>query len=253
MKIVVTGADGLIGRHLMAALHGTHELHPLTRSQTALPATADAVVHLAQSRHYRDFPEHALDVFDVNLALTARLLDWSRVSGVRHFILASTGGVDQPGPRSYYAVTKLAAEEFARCYERQFSVLALRFHFVYGRGQRPSMLVPRLIETIRDGRDVTLAGPDGPRINPTYVGDAVAAIEQALLKKVEGTLAIAGPRVLTIRDAANIIGAQLGRPVSFTSDLSQHPQDVIGDITAMSAHLIAPRWSFADGIADMLA
>ena len=40
-----------------------------------LPAAIDVVVHLAQSSQYRGFPDTAPDIFAVNTAATARLLD----------------------------------------------------------------------------------------------------------------------------------------------------------------------------------
>ena len=50
-------------------------------------------MHLAQSPRYRDFPEGALDVFEVNVGSTQRLLDWACRQGVKRFIYASSGGV----------------------------------------------------------------------------------------------------------------------------------------------------------------
>src|SRR5687767_3119548 len=98
MHVVITGAGGLVGSRLLDLLAGQHEVCAITRSADradrhgvhwlradlaadslppGLPTRADAVIHLAQSPHYRDFPEGALDVFNVNVASTARLLDWS--------------------------------------------------------------------------------------------------------------------------------------------------------------------------------
>lgn len=270
MKILVTGAGGLIGSALVARLSGRHDIYALSRTARSGPPvhgivadlaapellpdlpSVDAVVHLAQSPHYAEFPNRARDIFDVNLASTVRLLDWSRGAGVRHFILASTGGVDSP-TRSFYAVTKHSAEQFARCYSDAFAVLALRFHFVYGPGQRPSMLVPRIIDNVRHGRPVPLTGCDGPTLNPTYVGDAVAAIEAALEQQVQGTIPIAGPERLSIRRMAEIIAARLGTSPTFTIDDTASSQDLLGDVSEMSRRLVAPKWTFAAGVAQMLS
>ena len=61
--------------------------------QRALPGGAQGVIHLAQSRHDRTFPEGADDVVDVNVAATARLLDYARSAGAGRFVLASTATV----------------------------------------------------------------------------------------------------------------------------------------------------------------
>jgi UDP-glucose 4-epimerase len=218
-----------------------------------LPSRADVVVHLAQSPHYRAFPAGALDVFDVNVGSTARLLDWSRRAGVQQFILASSGGVSGGQPQSFYLASKASAEALAESYARVFGVLALRFFFVYGPGQKPTMLVPRLIDAIRGHRAVPLSGHDGPRLNPIHVDDAVRAIETAIERRTVGRIDIAGPEVLTVRQMCESIAARLGRAAEYACNLDEAPADLIGDITIMRADLERPTRRFDEGVAGMIA
>lgn len=274
MSTLITGAGGLIGRNLVAALERDGEVWALARragvgSGSArwieadlstrafldqLPERVDAVVHLAQSPHYRSFPEQALDVFDVNVASTAALLDWAQRHGVRRFILASAGGADRASdtaPLANYLAGKRAAELLAHSYAAQFSVTVLRFFFVYGKNQRRSMLMPRLVDTVRASQPITLAGPDGMRLNPTHVEDAVAAIRQAAIADRPGSFEIAGPEVLSLRQVGEVIGARVGREPQFVVEAGS-ANDLIGDISRMSAQLAAPRRRLADGIEDLL-
>jgi nucleoside-diphosphate-sugar epimerase len=223
-------------------------------SWEALPEGVDIVVHLAQSAHYRSFPEHAIDVFNVNVASTARLLDWARARGVRQFILASSGGVSDQAPRplSHYAASKRCAEMLAESYAAFFDVLILRFFFVYGAGQKSWMLVPRLVDAITSSREIFLVGSDGPRLNPVYVGDAVRAIERGIEGRVTGTIDVAGPDVLTVREMGDAIATRVGRTARYACDPGASAQDVIGDIRAMSARLARPQRSFRDGIAAFI-
>ena len=271
MKIVITGATGLVGRTLIPLLADHHEIWAITRGHSGaqveapnvhwitadlgapalprdLPATADAVVHLAQSPHYRDFPAQALDIFNVNVASTARLLDWSRPAGVRQFILASSGAVGSAAPASYYIASRRSAELLAANYASCFGVLVVRFFFVYGHGQTSSMLVPRLIETIRSDGSVSLAGHDGPRLNPVHVDDAARAVARAVDLGTTGQIDVAGPEALTVRAMSDCIAARVGRTPRFAIDASQQPQDLLGDTARMSVLLGAPRLSFADGV-----
>ena len=214
-----------------------------------LPARADMVVHLAQSEHFRDFPDRALDVFSENVASTARLLEWSRTRGVSRFVLASSGGVD--AAQSYYLASKRAAELLAENYSSFFSVVVLRFFFVYGAGQRGGMLIPRLIESVRHGRLIRLDGPDGARLNPVHVSDAASAVERAATINRSVRLDVAGPDVLTLRAIAEIIGAKVSRAPSFDVQPVEAPLDLIGDTAAIRELLGAPMRSFASGVEEM--
>ena len=91
-RILVTGADGLLGRHVLETWRGSRDIHALVRRApdrpiegvsyiamdlagpldfARLPARVDAVIHLAQSPHMRDFPDAASDIYAVNTASTA--------------------------------------------------------------------------------------------------------------------------------------------------------------------------------------
>lgn len=287
-RCVVTGATGLIGSNLIDRLRYTWEVHAISRrppvgsehgnvvwhkmdlcqelDRRALPERADAMIYLAQSEHFRDFPEHALDVFGVNTMGLVRVLDYARQAGTRTLIYGSSGGVYGYGETSmneelvipaegglgFYLGTKLCSEIVALNYSGLMNVVILRFFFVYGPGQRRTMLIPRLIDNIRDGRQVALQGGDGIRLNPTYVLDAVAAIERAL--ELEGTykINVAGPEVLTLREICETIGAVVGRaPVYNVQHVA--PQHIVGDISKMKELLVPPRVRFGDGLKFLLA
>src|SRR5262249_19737540 len=152
------------------------------------------VVHLAQSDRYASFPDGADHVVAVNLYALAKLLSWCRNAGVETFVHASTGGLygrgaaaftesdplQVAGPLSFYFRTKQCAEYLAQEYAGYFNVAGLRPFFIYGRGQRGHMLVPRLVASIQDGRPIRLAGPHGTRLNPLHVFDMVTAVQLAL-------------------------------------------------------------------------
>ena len=216
----------------------------------ALPPRADLVLHFAQSNHYQAFPGQALDVFHVNVGSTAVLLDWARQAGVRRFVYASSGDLGAD-PSSYYLATKRSSELLASHYRPHFAVTLLRFYFVYGAGQRRTMLIPRLVDQIRAGRPVMLAGQDGLRLNPVHVSDAATAAVAAARADLNLTIDVAGPEVLSLRSIATIIGEQLGVAPRFTQQPGPEPE-LIGDITAMTRHLGAPQRRFASAVRDVI-
>jgi nucleoside-diphosphate-sugar epimerase len=131
------------------------------------------------------------------------------------------------------------------------TVSVLRPFFVYGRGQRRSMLMPRLVDAVRERRPVTLASPDGIRITPTHVDDAVAAFAAAAQADRPGVFDVAGPEVVSIRAIGELIGARLGIAPRFEI-VASAGEDVAGDPAAAAAMLAPPVRRLADGIGDLL-
>ena len=287
MKLLVTGTSGLIGRHLIEAVRTHHEVHALHRPGApsrgtgirwiatdltdrnfldALPSGVDGVIHLAQSRRFRDFPEGARDVFGVNVESTAALLDWSVRTGVRRFVLASSGGiygygrdpfteehpVGSAGPLGHYLASKHCAELLSESYADHMTVTILRFFFVYGPGQRPDMFIPRLVRSVAEGRPIMLGGEDGLCTNPVHVTDAVSAIRHALKLEQSHRINVAGPDALSLRHIAGAVGTKLGRTPRYSVDPAAEPRDLIADIGKMRRLLAPPAIRFAEGCEDVI-
>lgn len=161
MRVLITGAAGLIGRQLTRVLESEHELVlgdirasddlrsvrlDVTQPDSVRAAmrNADAVVHTAiASGHEGAFEDDAFNQlrFDVNVRGTWNVLDAARQAGVRRFVHTSSLMVvwgypapqpvasDAPArPVGTYAVTKYVAEtlceEAARAHG--LSVVCLR-------------------------------------------------------------------------------------------------------------------------------
>lgn len=286
-SILVTGATGLVGSHLLPLLGHDCEIHVLSRQapedrapdivhhqldlgggfgDEGLPSQIDGVVYLAQSSHFRDYPERALDIFEVNIAGVQRLLDYARRAGAKSFVSASSGGVygsgehgfsedhiiPATGSLGFYLSTKLCGEILAENYASFMNVAVLRLFFAYGAGQKRSMLIPRLVDSVKAGNPITLQGKDGIRINPVHAGDAARAVRAAL--DVEGCerINVAGPDILSIRAIAEIIGRKVGREPVFAVDESRPAGNLIGDIDRMRERLVAPDRRFEDGVDELI-
>lgn len=289
MRVLVTGASGFVGSALIRILAREGcEVLAATRSGQyphrtgvrpvkmdlavldvrCLPDGVDAIVSLAQSRCYRDFPEHAADVLRVNVEANLLLMDWARRAGVRRFVLASTGGVYALQARlalaegdrlesmqtiDYYLTTKLSAELMLQSYAGFFeTAVVLRPFFVYGPGQSEYMLVPRLIGSVRTGRPVQLASGEGPRLNPIYVDDAAQAFANALSLKGWQAMNIAGPDILSVREICDTIGRKLGRSPVYES-VAGVPPDLIGNTDLARERLQLTQTRFEAGLGRIIA
>lgn len=281
MKILVTGAAGFVGLHLLERLADEHELYPVVRNppdssrewvvqdlsqpldRSRLPDRIDAVIHLAQSPRYREFPEGAEDVYAVNVHSTFELLEYARAAGAQSFVLASSGGVygysyerlvetSPTFPLNFYVTSKYAAESLVANYQPFFHTIVLRFFFVYGPGQG-RMLVPTLIDKVRKGDQISIAGRPGQRINPIHVSDALEVFQPALELTRSDVFNVAGDEIVSIRELVAVIEEATGEPAHVRHIDPEHEGDLIGDNSRMKDVLeVRPSVSLLDGIRSML-
>ncbi|MBE0635290.1 NAD(P)-dependent oxidoreductase [Candidatus Bipolaricaulota bacterium] len=287
MRILITGAGGFIGRHLTARLVDRHEVFALVRHQgvvdlpegarilvhdltspldkSQLPTQVDVVIHLAQSSHYRSFPEFAQDIVAVNIQSTARMLDYARLCGAKTFILASTGGVyprsdmhvteaaPLEAPDGFYDRTKYIAELLAHGYEEVLRVVVLRFFCVYGPGQK-DRLVPGILERIRSNQEVVIDGSPGLRLNPIYVEDAVRAFEPAFELGLSATFNIAGDEDVTIDEMARLLAGAVNQRLRLRHTGGKGSHALLGDNTKMKQVLgITPQVDLRTGLQRLVS
>jgi len=283
VRVLVTGATGFIGRHLLPRLASDHEVVALVRQLPAeplpsaktivadltspslgarLPRDVDVILHLAQA--YKSFPDHAAEIFAVNAASTQRLADHARATGVRRFILASSGSVYSPGPAplheadvprpmGFHPGTKRIAEEILGYYADPLEVVCLRLFAPYGPGQ-VDRLIPRLIESVRAGSPITLSRDGEPRLSPIHVDDLVEVFAQAVEGAGDGIINVAGPVPLSIREIAEIAGAVVGRAPVFIARDGPQAGDLIADTGRMhAAFRLGPLLDPHEGIARLAA
>ncbi len=283
MKIVVTGGTGFVGGHTIRRLMSDHELYCVTRKggvlpvhphihrveqdltsmdTGALPATADAVLHVAQSRQFRKFPDQVRDIFKVNTDSTLELLEYARRAKCKVFVYASSGGVcgymsrpitetDPPQPMNFYLASKYAAECLVNAYSDYFATVNLRYYFVYGEGQR-DMFMPGLVTRVLQGAPVTIAGKAGVVMSPTHVSDAVDATVRALELTRPETINVAGGETTTVFDLAELIGQVTGRKPVYQYEADKGPMAMVANIEKMKMKLgVTPKVTLKEGVDRM--
>jgi UDP-glucose 4-epimerase len=288
MDVVVTGADGFLGKHLCPRLARAHRIFAVTRAadrppagnllcvhadlqdpsfERALPSRADAVIALAQSRHYRQFPEKALDIFAVNATSLLRLLDWSRQVGVSKFVYASSANVyasgpaplreeDAPAPGAFYGRSKYIGELLVGSYAAFFHCTMLRLFTVYGPGQT-GMLIPHLIERVRAGQAIQVEGRTGLRLSPVYVADVCRVIEAVLAESSAPTAAdllnVGGDEAVAMGELAQTIASVLGARAHLEYLDRPEPGGWVADCRRLRARFeLGPFRSVAQGLRDTI-
>ena len=101
-------------------------------------------------------------------------------------------------PRSPYAVSKLAAEEYCRVFAELYGLetVALRYFNVYGPRQRPdatyAAVIPLFVDALLNGRDPVVHGDGLQSRDFTYISDVVDANLAAAAAPAER---VRGPRL----------------------------------------------------------
>jgi len=231
--------------------------------EKGIPTPIEAIIHLAQSRYYREFPERSGDIFDVNIRSTLFLLEYGRKVGIRKFIYASSGGIygysyekfietDAINPINFYLTSKYCAELMIGNYNSFFETVVLRFFFVYGPGQQ-GMLIPRLVNNIRKGEPVILYGKCGIRLNPIQVRDAIQVFQPCLESSVRGIFNVAGEEIVSIKDLSETIASLSGKTPVFVHEGSPVSGDIVGDNSRMKSVLgVVPQISLRRGISELI-
>jgi nucleoside-diphosphate-sugar epimerase len=284
-KILITGATGLLGSHMLECIPNDFTVYALGRTShkadtsavkwieadltepsfcKKLPKQIDSIIHLAQSRNFRNFPGGASDVFLINTAATLRLLDYAATAGCVEFLYASTGGVYAPSERidehsnllsfennSFYPASKIAAENLLAAYKKLFRVVCLRYFFIYGRDQEKNMLIPRLISSVKEGKTITLSGENGFRFNPLYAEDAAKLSWALLQSNFSGIINVAGREEVSLRSLCEQIGLALNIPPRFEI-LTSSPSDFRVDLGLLEKFVGSAQHRFSDVVKNLI-
>lgn len=284
-KILITGAHGLLGKAVVTALLGKAELYLVVKRgaktftgndvhyvecdlasmslSSMLPLQIDKVLHLAQSGKFREFPESATEIFNVNTYSTLLLLDYARRAGCRNFIYASSGAVyrDPPGNSAlqetdpvncdhanFYAASKLSSELLINSYSKFFSSIICRYFFIYGKGQKQDMLIPRLIDSVRHQREISMNGPNGLAFNPIHVHDAAMATISLMNMSGNHVFNVAGPQTVKLSQVIQNIEEQVGVKALVKSNDQLPDGSLVADITKLRNSGVTPMIHFNEGI-----
>jgi len=203
MKILITGAGGQLGRTVVTALTGGHEVVAATladldvRSHDAVRSLVartrpHAIVNCAAYTDVDAAEDQSVEALEVN-AFAVRTLAAAAGETGASFVHYSTDFVfdgladrpyveeDRPNPRSTYACSKLIGEWLATEAARHY---VLRVESLFGAvrqpGEAPRTSVDRIVESIAEGRPVRVF--TDRTVSPSYVVD-VAAATRTLLER----------------------------------------------------------------------
>lgn len=195
-RILVTGSAGFIGTALVRRLLQERTRKPLEVHAFDIRPTevgecrsfqgsildpadleramqgCDMVVHLAAFLGVKMSDQHRLKCLETNVTGTKNVLDACLANSVRKLIFTSSSEVyGENGvspfsetsplrPKSVYAVSKLAGEEYVKAYAIHYGLdySILRPFNVYGPGQTEEFVIPRFVRAAIEGRPPLVYG-----------------------------------------------------------------------------------------------
>lgn len=278
-RIIITGADGFLGRRLRKRLESSgmdvittgssKEMNLCDKEAVSMLPKADVIVHLASKNFIPESFEHPDQYYYNNLLSTIHLLEKAR-KDKSHFIFASTYVYGRPQylpidelhprhPLNPYTQSKVLCEDICLAYYRDFQVPVTIFRLfnVYGPGQNETFFIPTILRQL-EGEVIQLQDPR-PRRDFIFVDDVVDAFEKGINKenKIGTVYNLGSGTSISVSETVHML-KELSNSLAHISFSGKQRQgevlETIADIDHARKELDwSPQTSFIDGLRKTVA
>lgn len=259
-NILITGDKGFVGSNLVVRLKDLYKITVLDEidqlqdnkkkyniiynqfiTKYGTQNKIDGIIHLAAKTSIMDSIARPYETYLTNIIGTLNLLEFARISKIKNFIFLSTYIFGKPEympvdenhrlePHSPYNKSKLIAENLCKIFSEDYkiNVVVLRPFYLYGKNNKPSSLIPQIINKIEKSEKVVLSRKFTKR-DFLYIDDFVELIFKILKKFPKGYNDYnVGYGVGTkIEDVAKKISVLMNKKVEIKYQKNTRPIDII--------------------------
>ncbi len=237
MKVLVTGASGMVGRNLAEYLT-QHNVEVIPTDLDGWPVRGnlldndfvftklasldfDAIIHLAAITEIRKTIENPKLCFEVNCVGTLNMLELAVKKGVSRFVYSSSANIfgapkknpvkeDSPfDPRVPYDYSKVICENLAMSYHRtkDLPVSITRSWLLFGEHDQPTRATIRFIRACLKDEPLTLYGGGRDTTSPSHAINYAKLVLAILTdgRAVGEAFNFGGEKAVTIKQLAETI------------------------------------------------
>jgi len=275
-SVLVTGADGFLGRHIQQDLtrHGFDVL-PKRRTDGDVTESitwdkfpsSDYLVHLAGLTFVPASWENPTDFVQSNSVSTSHALDFCRKNKTKMIFLSTylyssklqtpIKETDEIEPANPYALSKLLGEQLCSFYAKQFGVevIILRPFNVFGSGQNLRFLIPSIISQAIKGDEISVLDIR-PARDYVFIEDLLDAVHKSITSDLRfGIINVGTGIASTVEQLIFSLADVIGRKLTINSS----NQERFGEINLTQADISQaklllgwqPKWSLSQGLREV--
>jgi dTDP-4-dehydrorhamnose reductase len=293
MRVLITGASGLLGKALIETAPAGFEIVPVCSTENPPQPTQHSwytiditnsdllkffisqikpniIIHCAAVGSVDYTQKNYHEAIKVNLTATidlATAAEKVKASMVAISTNAVYDGEHAPysesaplAPTNYYGVLKSAAEQAVRCSNTRWIIHRPILMYGWPNTGRRGNWVTKWIEMLKAGKECLVV--DDTHTQPLYNYCCANAVWESVTRERYGNIYnLAGPEKMTLFDLATIVCEELGAdkkllkpvPSSYFPSIAPRPRDTTYDLSKAIQELDFRPITVRDGIRKMLA
>ena len=228
----------------------------------------DYVFHLAARSRIQPTIGSPNECFEVNVVGTQRVLEWSRLNGIKKVVYSGTSSLYghqnsipfQPNMPADclnpYSMSKWMGEQVCKLYSQLYDLptIVLRYFNVYGprepiKGEY-APVIGLFKRQNKNGKHMTIVTPGDQRRDFTYIDDVVDANICAMSTNIRHNIYNIGTgKNYSMWDLVKMINPGPAIPVTFIPERPAEVKETLADISATTKDL---RWSPKHSLEDMI-